>query len=142
MSILLDVQRVLPLITLFSFSYCRGYLQTKPRPPSFLFSHFLIMPCKTYTGWMYFFCHPVHIVGDPVHDPELACLPCDGCLSCFRCFFHFHSCVDLIISKNISACTPDAEVAVRARIYCFASAPQVRHDGLYILPHSRLLILS
>lgn len=70
MSILLDVQRVLPLITLFSFSYCRGCLQTKPRPPSFLFSHFLIMPCKTYTGWMYFFCHPVHIVGDPVHNPS------------------------------------------------------------------------
>ena len=74
------------------------------------------MPCQSYACRVDCSCKPVAVIGDPVHDAKLAGFPGNGSFMGFRCFFSLHSGVDLVVAENISACAPDAEVAVRTRV--------------------------
>ena len=63
---------------------------------------------------MVFSRQPVHIIGDPVHDLQLAGFPFYGkCLVCFG-WLLLHGRIDLIISEDVAARAPDAEIAVRS----------------------------
>ena len=78
-----------------------------------LFPH---MPCQSYTCRVDCSCEPVAVIGDPVHDAKLAGFPGNGSFMGFWCFLSLHSGIDFVIAENISACAPDAEVAVRTRV--------------------------
>ena len=78
--------------------------------------NFLIMPRQPHATHMMLTCQPVHIICDPVHNLKLACFPCNCICMSLACFLFFHRNIDLIISKNISAGTPDTKITVRSRI--------------------------
>ena len=72
----------------------------------------LPMPRQPYARRMVFSRQPVHIIGDPVHDLKLAGFPFYGkCLVCFG-WLLLHGRIDLIISEDVAARAPDAEIAV------------------------------
>ena len=106
----------------------------------FLFPH---MPCQADAGRVVLFGEPVAVIGNPVHNAQLACLPGNGSFVSFRRLLCFHRGVYLVISENISSGTPDTEIAVRARI-CFPLSWQLqdRHVLPCIPPRSQASIWS